>query len=245
MGNMKNLSVYITPAKKYEGVTLASIRIWIDNSLALGWKKEDIILINNFPFEYNGVKSTDVGDKSFCPFRPGSSKTCAVADLLEEGFMGNGIYWVHDPDAYQLNVINEEELELEGFDVGFTTYGWSPKWCLGSYFVKKEAKDIFKSIKETVYEIVNEDERALVKLTSENRNDINKRIKTMNITYQIGQRHVPYNYNQATKPIKVLHFRPQYKGLDNLATFMYGKSELGFPLMSERLIELFHHHGIK
>lgn len=242
---MKNLSVYITPAKKYGQETDASIRIWIDNSYDLGWKKEDIVFINNFPFEYNGVKSIVVDESSFCAFRPGSSKTSAIADLLARGFIGKDIYWVHDPDAYQLNTITEKELDLSGVDAGFTTYGWSSKWCLGSYFVKDSAKDIFKWIKDTMYEIQNEDERALVKLTHENFNNINNRIKTMNITYQIGQRHVPYNYSQATKPLKVLHFRPQYRGLNNLATFMYGKSELGMPLMSDRLIKLFHHHGIK
>lgn len=242
---MKNLSVYITPSKEYGPITDASIRIWIDNSLELGWKKEDILFINNFPFEHSGVKSIVVDESSFCPFRPGSTKTCAVADLLEQGFMGDDIYWIHDPDAYQLNTISESELELDGKDVGFTTYGWSQKWCLGSYFLKKEAKDIFKWIKDTIYEIHNEDERALVKLTRENFNNINNRIKTMNITYQIGQRYIPINYELATKPLKVLHFRPQYRGLDNLATFMYGKNELGMPLMSERLIKIFHHHGIK
>lgn len=242
---MKNLSVYITPLKKYDQITNASIRIWIDNSIDLGWKKEDIIFINNFPYEYNGIKSTVVSDSSYCPFRPGSTKTCAVADLLEQGFMGKDIYWVHDPDAYQLNTIGESELGLDDKDVGFTTYGWSPKWCLGSYFLKDSAKDIFRWIKDTIYEIQNEDERALRKLTRENFNNINNRIKIMNITYQIGQRHIPINYELATKPLKVLHFRPQYRGLDNLATFMYGKNELGMPLMSERLIKIFHDHGIK
>ncbi len=245
MGNkMKNLSVYLTPAKKYSEEADASIKIWIDNSLDLGWKKEDIIFINNFPYEYNGIKSVVIDEASFCPFRPGSSKTCAIADLLQQGFMEKDIYWVHDPDAYQLNPIIKSELKLDK-DVGFTTYGWSPKWNLGSFFLKDSAKDIFKWIKDTIYEIQNEDERALVKLTHENFNGINDRIKTMNITYQIGQRQIPVNYKLATKPLKVLHFRPHNKGLDNLATFMYGKNDLGFPLMNERLIKIFHYHGFK
>lgn len=243
---MKNLSIYITPLKKYNDETLTSIRIWIDNSLDLGWKKNDILFINNFPFEYNGVKSIVVDESSFCPFRPGSTKTCAVADLLERGFMKKGeVYWVHDPDAYQMNVITEKELELGGVDVGWTTYGWSPKWCLGSYFLKDSSKDIFKWIKDTIYEYKAEDERALVKLTKENFNDINSRIKTLNITYNFGQRNIPINYKLADKPIRVVHFRPKYFQFDNIAQFMHGKNELNKVLMSDRLIKIFHRHGWK
>jgi len=242
---MKNLSVYITPVKKYSQEADTSIRIWIDNSLDLGWKKENIIFINNFPYEYNGIKSTVIDESVFCPFRPGSSKTCATAYLLEQGFMGKDIYWVHDPDAYQLNIITESELDLNNADAGFTTYGWSNKWSLGSYFLKDTACDIFKRIKDTIYEIQNEDERALVKLTSENFNGINDRIKTMNITYNFGQRQIPVNYKLATKPLKVVHFRPQNGRLNNLAAFMYGKNELGIPLMNKRLIKIFQYHGFK
>lgn len=239
---MKNVSIYITPTKQYGRETDKSIKIWIDNSYDLGWKKEDIIFINNFPYEYNGIKSTIVDESNFCPFRPGSTKTCEVTRLLEGDPRDKTIFWVHDPDAYQLNPITEEELELDNFDVGFTTYGWSPKWCLGSYFAKKSSKDIFDAIKETIYEIQNEDERALRKLTRENYKNINSRIKTMNITYNFGQRHIPINYDLASKPIKVLHFRPEYRGLDNIAQFVYGKNRLGIPLMSNRLKKIFKYH---
>ena len=243
---MKNLSIYITPLKRYTQEAETSIRIWIDNSLDLGWKKEDILFVNNFPYQYNGIKSIVVDEDSFCPFRPGSTKTCTVADLLEREFMKDGeIYWVHDPDAYQMNIITEKELELDKVDVGFTTYGWSPKWCLGSYFLKNSAKDIFQWIKNTVYEYFTEDERALVHLTKNNFNNINDRIKTLNITYNFGQRNIPINYELATKPIKVVHFRPKYFQFDNIGQFMYGKNELGIPIMNERLIRIFHKHGLK
>jgi hypothetical protein len=90
-----------------------------------------------------------------------------------------------------------------------------------------------------------EDERALVKLTKENFNNINSRIKTLNITYNFGQRNIPVNYKLADKPIRVVHFRPKYFQFDNIGQFMYGKNELNKVLMSDRLIRIFNEHGWK
>ena len=98
-------------------------------------------------------------------------------------------------------------------------------------------------VKNKIYEMSNEDERALVYLTSHNINNINSRIKKLNITYQIGMRRVEHNYEKATKPLKVLHFHPSKKGL--LDRFMYGKNELGVVFMPERLIEIFNKHNVK
>lgn len=239
---MKNVSIHITPTKKWSRETAKSFKIWIDNSLDLGWKKEDIIFITNFPYEYNGIKSTIVDEANFCPFRPGSSKTCEVTRFLANVPNDNTIYWIHDSDAYQDNVITEKELELDDYDVGFTTYGWSPKWCLGSYFAKKASKDIFDDIKKVTYRIRDEDERAIFRLTKVNYNNINSRIKAMNITYNFGQRKIPINYELATKPLKVLHFRPQSQGFDNIGQFIYGKNRLNMPLMSKRLARIFKYH---
>jgi hypothetical protein len=54
---MKNLLIHINPVSKifspeHEDLT----RIQIDNSLELRWKKEEILLVTNFPYEYRGIK---------------------------------------------------------------------------------------------------------------------------------------------------------------------------------------------
>lgn len=239
---MKNVSIHLTLTKKWTWLDNKAIKIWIDNSLDLGWKKEDIIFITNFPYEYNGVKSMLVDEANLSWFRPGSIKTCEVSRFLNRDQNNKTVYWIHDPDAYQLNTITENELELDNFDVGFTTYGWQPRWCLGSFFAKTKAKDIFTLIRNKVFETGIDDERTLVKLTDENYQNINSRIKTMNVTYNFGQRYIPTNYALATKPIKVVHFRPQSRGLDNIAQFFYGKNELGIPLASDRLKKIFKYH---
>lgn len=259
---MKNLLIYINPSKKFFGEgqnksrdNTTLVKIQIDNSLDLGWKKEDILLFTNFDYKYNGIKSTVIDDSSYCDFRPLSTKTTTINYLFEKGFIGppsgeaGNLYWAHDFDAFQNSTITESEIKLSIQDIGLTDYGWQSKLCLGSYFFKDRAKDIFKKLKETIYEIKNEDERAFNLMVYRNDVNIRERFKKLNITYDFGMRHVEDNFAKAEKPLKVLHFHPYYRDTkmprSTLDLFMYGKNGLKMPLMSERLIKIFKHHGIK
>jgi len=243
---MKNLLIYVNPKKEFDDEHKILAKIQIDNSLELGWKKEDIVLATNFDYEYKGVKSIVVGDDNFCSFNPLSTKTVTVIYLIENGMIEkNELYWVHDLDAYQLEKINEQEIGLDATKVGLTTYGWSPKWCLGSYFFRENSKNFFKLLKDKIYDIRDEDERALVALTKDNVGNINDMIKVLNISYQFGMRNVKYNYRLTTKPIKVIHFHPSKRGRNVLDKFMYGKNEINKPLMTIRLINIFQKYDIK
>lgn len=241
---MKNVLIHLGyPIRAFDKERSVLCRIQIDNSYRLGWGKEDILLVTNFKYEYNGVESMVVGDENYCPFRPRSTNTVTIPHLFELGIIKEGeLYWVHDFDAFQNHRIDEVNRLMDGADVGLTTYGWSRKWCMGSFFFKSTSRDFFELIKEVVYKDETEDERALVSLTRGNINNINNRYKVLNITYNLGMRGVESNYNIADKPIKVLHFHPSQSLLQ---TFMYGKNGLGMPLMSEGLVEVFNQHGIK
>jgi hypothetical protein len=131
---------------------------------------------------------------------------------------------VHDLDAFQLEPI---EVDLEGYDLGCTDYGWSKKWCLGSYFYTTKARDILTKVRDTVYEIKNEDERALMKITPQ----VVNRIKRLNITYNLGMRHIESNFRKADKPLKVAHFHPDKK-------FSEFK-----PILNQRILNLFNRYG--
>jgi hypothetical protein len=240
---MKNLLVYINPEKKFDEERAVLARIQIDNSFSLGWKKEDIIFVTNFSYEYNGVKAIVVGDEHFYESRPKSIKTAIVPFLVDTGIIEKGkIYWNHDFDAYQNVSFDEAELRLDNVDAGLTDYGWRDKWCMGSFFFKEASKDIFQLARDLIYKNT-EDEGAMMELTK--KADINKRCKRLNITYNFGMRVVMPNYERAIKPLRILHFHPVYKWVQTLDIFMYGKSGLKMPLMTERLIKIFHHHGIK
>ena len=241
--------VFIHPEKKFTDHNEALAKIQIDNCYHFGWKKEDILLVTNFKFEYKGVNSIVVGDENFCTVRPLSTKTTIVPLVIEMGLLDGDLCWVHDLNAYQLNPISEDELGLEAFDVGLTDYGWKKRWALGSFFVKESSKDIFACVKERVFKrmlsdpsVSSEDESIFVKMMQGNDLDVNKRCKKLNITYNFTIRQIKDVYKEATKPLKVLHFRPEEYRLNQ---FMYGANDLKRPLMTKRLIKLFQHHGIK
>lgn len=241
---------YINPSRKLDRERQVFFKVQIDNFYDLGGKKEDILIFTNFPYKYNGVQSIEVDDNNYCPFRPNSTKTVTIANVFKTGvFKKEEIYWGHDSDAYQQFPITDEELGMEEKDFAASTYGWSPKWQLGMYFFKSSSGDIFEALRDTVYEIHNEDERALVKLTNENYNNINSRINKLNNTYNFSIRHIVKAYAVADKPLKVLHFTPGYVDktmfAESLQMFMYGKNELGIPFMTKRLIKIFKYHGVE
>lgn len=78
---MKNLLVYINPRRDFDDESSRYAQIQIDNSRKY-WNPEDILLITNFPYEYQGIKSLVVPDSLFCGFDAKASKVNAIIYLL-------------------------------------------------------------------------------------------------------------------------------------------------------------------
>lgn len=249
---MKNLLIYTGPNNKFGEEDSILARIQIDNSLDLGWKKKDILLVTDFPYQYNGIKSQVIPNGLYYDFDLNANKTIVSAYLLNRGVIEQGeLYWSHDFDVYESYKIEETELGLEGYDLGLTHYCYKPEWQFGSIFFKESAKDIFDLLDKKVRaKIVSSrfDERTMTALTDDGTIDP-KRYKKLNATYNFTKRRISYIYRIAAKPLKVLHFRPSNKDElmpdTALNMFMYGKNELNIPLMSDRLIKIFNQHGVK
>ena len=62
---MKQILTYISPQKDFNEEHKMAVKIQIDNSLSLGWKREDILLVTNFPYEHNGVKAITIGSYTY------------------------------------------------------------------------------------------------------------------------------------------------------------------------------------
>lgn len=250
---MKNLLIYTGANKKFAEEDAVLARIQIDNSLDLGWQSQDILLVTDFPYEYNGVKSLVVKDGLYYDFDKNANKLPVVLYLINQGLITPGeLYWCHDFDAYELNKIDERDLGLENFDLGLVHYFYKPEWQFGSFFFKNSAKDILELLDNTIRikpHLSRNNEKTLTKLIKNNAIS-SMRYKKLNVTYSIMKRCLKTVYNEATKPIKVLHFRPSdpkdARMPDSaLNMFMYGKNSLKIPLMNDRLIKIFHQHGIK
>lgn len=249
---MKNILIYTGPNKKFSDEDLILAKIQIDNSLDLGWKREDILLFTDFPFEYNGVKAVVLPDGLYYDFDLKANKVPVIGYLLNQEVIDpEELVWCHDFDAYENFRINESELGLTNFDLGLTHYTYKPEWQGASFFFKESAKDILELLDKTTrsrpYSSRN-NEKTLTHLISNHAID-EKRYKRLDVTYNIMKKYLNIIYPQASKPLKVLHFRPSDKDPSlpetTLNIFMYGKNGLKIPLMSDRLIRIFHQHGIK
>lgn len=240
---MKNLLVYISPTHSFDKEREILARVQIDNSLSLGWKPKDILLVTNYHYEYNGVKSVMVGDSNWYEGRPRSIKTTIIPHLIDlEILEPDTVYWNHDFDAYQMNHIYESDLGMDKTDIALTDYGWRDRWCLGSFFFRTTARDVFETAKEIIYKNI-EDESAFMEMCKDP--VIRNQCSRLNITYNFGMRHVEENYERAIKPIKVVHFHPWYPLVKTLDIFMYGKSGLGHPIIDDRLKGILNQHGIR
>src|SRR3989338_2004008 len=249
---MKNLLIYTGPNKEFDDETANLAKIQIDNSLDLGWKREDILLVTDFDYEYNGLKSFVIKRDIYYSFDIAASKTLVILYLLNQGIIQPGeLYWCHDFDAYENVRIDEVELGLESFDLGLTHYTYKPEWQCSSIFFKESSKDIFELLDNTTRtrpHLSRNNEKTLTWLI--NHNSIDKsRHKRLNVTYNIPKRYIATTYKEAEKPLRILHFLPSNKDQlmpdTALNMFMYGKNGLKIPLMNDRLIRVFNKHGIK
>lgn len=271
---MKNLMAFVHQIKVFPLKDATLARIQIDNSLDLGWNREDIILATNFEFEYNGVRSIVVRDDNFVPNNMVNSKFKVIRELFDRGIIDHGeLFWFHDLDATQTEVITESEVVLGEADMALCDYAWREKWNTGSIFFTANARDIIETIVQVQDLLRLQDEKVLMLLTNkftseENERlknscgpailsripkitDIDKRLKKINTSYNfVPIVNLKECYQMALKPIKVIHFQPHgsfpRRGIPSLLDFyMYGENDLNIVLMPERLIKIYQHHGIK
>ncbi len=259
--------IYINPRKDFDEEGKIAIKIQIDNSLDLGWKREDILLFANFPYQYRGVKAIMVsGDNYYSTDPPAATKTYTIPSLFKQNLIENGeIYWSHDLDVYQNEVITDAEMESElGMaEMGMTDKGRMPMWNMGSIFFKSAAKEIFDWNKDLLDKFETSEEHSIWALCgndvfyldskaifihglTERDNPklkyIHQRIKTINISYNFRMWNIRSTISIAKKPIRAVHFHfPDKYELD---FFMYGKNKLNMVLIPERLIKIFNKHGV-
>lgn len=121
------------------------LSLQVENSLRLGWPKEDIIMITNFPFEYMGIKAHVVSN--ICRWSAFANKMVVINEMIKLGVI-NDNFWLHDCDAYQLVPFNFPE---ECRDVNFVRHApGREKPQGGSVFYRKESFDIINVLSEAI-----------------------------------------------------------------------------------------------
>ena len=121
---------------------LRYLRLQVENSLDLGWNKENIILITNFPFEHLGIKS-HIYDEKVNRWSAFSNKMPCFNWAIKQGIVNDDV-WYKDIDCYQLAPFEFPDV---GNGCGFTRHAVGRnKPQGGSSFWSKDAYDIIDTI---------------------------------------------------------------------------------------------------
>jgi len=176
---MKNLMIYISHEKKFLGKSESLVKRQIDNSLKLGWKRQDIILLTNFPYQYQRIKTTVLNDSLFHDINEKAWKTNSIFQFLDQDTVKEvELCWYHDLDVFQLRQLEGSEIDLEGTTAGFMLDG-SGKLDTGSFFFRKYSNKIFEWIRNRSCRLHTDEKTALMSLTTTNYRNINSMYKRL------------------------------------------------------------------
>ena len=182
-------------------IPLSYLRAQIDNSLDLGWRPNDLMVVTNFPFTHNGVHGIPHQD-----IFPGSAyinKWTALRMLWCDGMQED--CWFHDADAFQLIPF---EFPQEVRTIGFIHYMKGMQG--GSVFFRRSGQCLLDLlIKRCMDRDVWNEEPVFWETMQEpeHRNELT----VLNPTYNVGRTRWQRRYDDATKPIRVIHFKPHEK----------------------------------
>lgn len=191
------------------------IKAQIDNSIAVGWDIEDIMLVTNFNYEYRGIKSTNIPLNDFCMT---GSKTFAILELFKQKLV-DGPVWIHDLDVWQ-----NEWFDLPQFtDIGICTYS-TPKFNGGSVFYRPSAIDMIQEVVDTIMSKEEKIEEPTINRIYK-QDKYKGRVVVCDQTYNLGCSGFVVRYQRAIKPIRCCHFHPNNRiAVD---THLYDRNLLG------------------
>jgi hypothetical protein len=171
------------------------VKVQIENSLELGWKPKDILLISNKGLEYLNIRSRLYELNDFC-FT--GSKLFAIQRYFNSG--EEEPIWSHDLDSWADTYFECPEFN----DVGITEYS-RPKINGGSVFWKNSAIDIINDVVDNL-KLGKEprEEPTLQKVLKK----YPSRVTVLNNTYNVGCSGYVPRYIRSIKPIHVFHFHP-------------------------------------
>ena len=208
------------------------LRAQIDWSIQLGWKKEDIIIGTNFDFEYNGVKNYQLTD--VCTYSGYNNFWYGALELMKNGVL-NEDYWLHDQDSWPVRYFNFPKFDGE---IAGCEYQATPFWNCSTIYLKKTSQFLLEYIVELMRDNpdypVSSDEEWIAFLRHSNHSEIKNYLTSINTRYNVGRTFFKDRYENATKPINVLAFKPD---LDkDFNTIKH--------LLDEDFIDIFRKHNI-
>lgn len=170
----------------------------VENSVELGWRLRDIIVISTFKYVRNGVSAIEAPLNDFC--LTGSKMFGLQWWLKESGFTGT--VWSHDLDAWQ----NWSMEEPEFADVGVAQYSNS-RMNGGSLFWRRTALDMVDDICTRIGNDKLRREEPTINAVFKSK-EYKDRVTIINNTYNVGCSGYVVRYRRSELPLKVCHFHP-------------------------------------
>jgi len=196
--------------QKYTDESLFNFfRCHIDWSLQLGWKKEDIVIGTNFDFEYNGVKNHEL--KDVCWYSGYNNFWYGALELMKSGVITED-FWLHDHDSWA-----NRYFEFPKFDgeIGGCEYQGTSQWNCATIYLKKSCIDILEYIVDILRDNpdipVSSDEEWIAFCRFNPRSEVREYFSSLDTRYNCGITYFDKRYANATKPINVFSFRPDYE----------------------------------
>lgn len=170
----------------------------IENSLDLGWRPRDLLLVTNFEYEFAGVRAHCVPLNERCLT---GSKVFALKWLFDQG-LADDLLWAHDLDCWQNVWFDPPEMA----DVGVCEYS-RPKVNGGSVFWRPTARDLVEEVvRRLTAEKAEREEPTLDRVFREP--GFAPRVTILNSTFNVGCSGFIKRYEMSAKPVRVCHFHP-------------------------------------
>lgn len=239
---MKNLMLFVLEDLRSDRSAVErNLALQVENSLELGWQREDVLILTNFPFSCAGVSALEVDP----PRRPRTSratsfyKTWCILRVLDSLTPGE-VVWYHDVDVYQLERFSEPPSRKT---LSFCLYTTRERLLVqgGSMFFGAPARPIFEAVMDQlVNRGVRKDEYALTFQLA--RPEFLDCFEALDYSWNLGDTDFALRYQLARKPIKAVHFH--LDRADHAAKFVHGRNDLGVRPLPDRFIDLLQRHGL-
>lgn len=216
-----------------EDRVLTALTAQIENSLEVGWKKEDIILVSNYVFDIEGISNVHTELNGSCLT---GSKLYGVKHVFDNNLDNGEIIWAHDLDVWQNTTLDLPQIS----DMALSTYSSPKKLNGGSQFWTNKAKDILDVILSEIKEGDKREEPAINKVLHSGKYE--GRYTILNTTYNVGCSGYVPRMLSAEKPIRCVHMNPFNR--ISWETHALDRDGCGLVSVSERLEKLLRRHFI-
>lgn len=238
---MKNVIIFQdfvrgTYGKEWKQEELFSyFRAQIDNSLELGWKASDIIILTNLPFNYKDVEI--IQSKHECTYNKYFNKLLGIWELIYYKHIQEP-FWFHDFDDWQIAPMDLPDFKGE---IGACKYINFTQWNTGSLFIKPNSLPFWQLCKDFIEQndshpslLQTGDENIFNLLYQQNIEQLRDFIEEISYDYNIGMTGLEERLNRASSP-KVVAFKPEGAIIEKLSRYN---------LVPNYLVRIFNEHEL-